>query len=120
MPLEDLVDRRDGHIDLMEALEIEANADRPVLALRADAEDQGHNVRWRREVGFPRSGLEILQPLESVLSIAAEPRVELATGDSEESARSTDIARDLLEVLNPPEPRLRLPKLLLFRLLPSP
>ena len=64
---------------------------------------------------LPRAGLEVLQALESVLSIAAEPSVELATRDSEESARPADVVRDLLEVLNPPEPRIRLSKLLLFR-----
>ena len=79
MPLEDLVDRRDRYIDLMEALEIETNTDWPILALRTDAEDEGHDVGWCREVRLPRAGLEVRQALESVLSIAAEPSVELAT-----------------------------------------
>ena len=40
MPLEDLVDRRDRYIGLMEALEIETNTDWPILALRTDAEER--------------------------------------------------------------------------------
>jgi hypothetical protein len=76
-----------------------ANTDWPILALRPDAEDEGHDVGWCREVRLPRAGLEVLQALESVLSIAAEPSVELASRDSEESARPADVVRDLLEVL---------------------
>jgi hypothetical protein len=48
VPLEDLVDRRERHVDLMEALEIEADANGPVpvLPLGASSEDEGDDVRW--------------------------------------------------------------------------
>jgi hypothetical protein len=69
MPLEDLVDRRDRDIHLMEALEIETNPDRRVLPLGPDAQDEGHDMRRRGEMGLARSGFQALQPLESVFAV---------------------------------------------------
>jgi hypothetical protein len=63
--LEDLVDGRDRHIDLIKSLEIEANADGPVLALGTDAKDESDDVGRCREVGPPRARLEVLEPFEA-------------------------------------------------------
>jgi hypothetical protein len=112
--LEDLIDGRDRDIDLMKSLEIEANADGPVLALGTDAEDEGDDVGRCGEVGPPRARLEVLKPFETLLAIPMQPGIELASGDPKESAGLTHIVRDLLEMLNPPEPRLGLPEFLVL------
>src|SRR5215470_2139768 len=63
VPLEDLVDRGHGDIDLVEALKVEADADRTVLALGADARDQGDDVRERAaRWGFRDPDLRFLSP----------------------------------------------------------
>jgi len=98
----------------MEALEVEANPDWPVLPLGPDAQDEGHDVRRRGEMGLARSGFEVLQPLEPVFAVPLEPGIELAPRDPEESAGLADVVGDLLVVLNPPQPGLRLSQLLLF------
>ncbi len=53
----------------MEALEVEANPNRPVLPLGPDAQDEGHDVRRGGKMGLARSGFEVLQPLESVFAV---------------------------------------------------
>ncbi len=98
----------------MKPLEIEADADGPVLALGADSEDEGDDVGRCCEVGPPRSRFEVLEPLEALLAITMQPGIELASGDPKGSAGLTDVVRDLLVMLNPPEPRLRLSELLLL------
>jgi len=75
---EDLVDGRDRDIDLMKALKIEANPDGSVLALGADAEDEGDDVGRRGKVGTPRSRLEVLESLEALIAIPMQPGIELA------------------------------------------
>src|SRR5262249_45098679 len=114
VPLEDLADCRDRDIYLMEAVEVEADPDRPVLSLGPDAQDEGHDVRGRGEMGFARSGLEVFRPLKRMLAVPFEPGIELPARDPEESAGLTDIVGDLLVVLNPPQSGLRLSQLLLL------
>ena len=63
--LEDFVDRRDRDIDLMVALQVEADSDGPILALIADAEDQPRDMWRRRERMLARAtvlGLEAVEP----------------------------------------------------------
>jgi hypothetical protein len=70
VPLEDFVDRGHRDIDLVKALEVEADPDGPILPLRTDTEDEGHDVRWRGELRVSRARLEVLQSLEPLFLIA--------------------------------------------------
>jgi hypothetical protein len=114
--LENLVDRWDGYIDLVVALQEEADADGPVLSLMADLEDAGHHVRRRLEGVVARPTLLGPEAEKADLPVPPQPEVELATGDPEKAARLTDVPRDLFVVVNPAQPDLRPLELLLFPL----
>jgi len=81
------------------------------LPLSADAEDEGDDV-WRRgEARLSRSRLEVLQALAACLAIPAQPHIELSSSrHPKQAARLTDVVGDLLIVLDPRPPRLRLPR----------
>ena len=100
VPLEDLVDRRDGDIHLMEPLEVEANPDRPVLPFGPDPQDEGYDVWWGGKMGLARARFEVLEPLEPLFAVSTQPRIELAARHSKEPTRLADVVGYLLIVLD--------------------
>ena len=65
---------------------------------------EGLNARRCLQGAAVRPTGSIVQPGEPRVAVAAEPDIELAPGDPEETARLRDVARDLLVVFDYAEP----------------
>jgi hypothetical protein len=76
MPLQDPLDRRRRDIDLVVALQEEADPERPVLALPADLQAQGDDVGGRREGVMSRPSRAVAQPRQAVLLVPDAPHIE--------------------------------------------
>jgi len=76
MPLQDPLDCGRRDIDLVIALEEEADPERPVLALPADLQDQGDDVGGSREGVIPRSSGAIAEARQAVLPVPGAPHIE--------------------------------------------
>jgi hypothetical protein len=78
MPLQDPLDGRSRDIDLMVALQEEADPERPILALPTDLQDQRDDVGGRREGVMARPPRAVAQADQAVLTIPVTPDVEEA------------------------------------------
>src|SRR6266851_765629 len=76
MPLQDPLDGGRGDIDLVVALQEEADPQGPVLPLPPDLQDQGDDVGRRREGVVARPSRTVAQADQAVLAIPGTPDVE--------------------------------------------
>jgi hypothetical protein len=76
LPLQNPLDGRRGDIDLMVALQEEADPKGPVLTLPADLQDQGDDVGWRREGVVARPSRTVAKANQAVLAVPVTPDIE--------------------------------------------
>ena len=109
--LENPVDRRGRHVDLMVAGEKHREPLDSVLSFLPQAQDQSLELGWDAMGADAGAPAILAETLCSKLSVPRHPEVELAARNPEEPARQADVVRHLLVVPDDPEPRLRPPNL---------
>ena len=109
--LEDPVNRRRRHVDLVVAGEKHRQSLDAVLSFFTQTEDQSLELGWNAMGADTGTPAVLTKPLHSELSVPRHPEVELAARDPEEPAGEADVMRHLLVMLDNPEPRLPPPDL---------